>query len=274
VSPVLPDLEGKKTFFVQPSSVIRTEMIAELIKLEYEVYLVNDANDAKKLFSRYPNCLAFLNIDDGLSELQWLRLVREVQQDPNLSNVKIGVLTYNQDKRLAEEYLINLRVACGFVKLSLKMKDSLDIITRVLDVNEAKGRRKYLRVHCDQTSGLSFKDGRDVIEGRILDLSSVGMTCVLTPDKRWPKGSSLAAIRLKLEGGYCTVSGVVMGSRPMESSRETMYLVLFDTKTDSTNVEKIRAYMQKRLQSSLETALREAPAGRPEFQDSRVAVTV
>ncbi len=259
----LSELEGKKTFFVQPSSVIRTEMIAELIKLEYEVYLVNDAADAKRLFFQYPNCLAFLNIDDGLSELQWLRLVREVQQDPHLKDVKIGVLTYNQDKRLAEEYLINLRVPCGFVKLSLKMKDSLDIITKVLDVNEAKGRRKYLRVHCDQTSGLSFKDGRDVIEGRIVDLSSVGLTCVLKPDKRWPKGASLASIRLKLEGGYCTVSGVVMGSRPMDTSRETLYLVLFDTKTDTASVEKVRAYMQKRLQSSLETSLRDAPVRVP-----------
>lgn len=252
-----PNLEGRMTFFVQPSSVIRTEMTAELIKQEHEVYLINDAANAKRIFYQFPNCLAFLNIDDGLSEDQWMAFVREVQKDPLLKNVKIGVLTYNPDKRLAEEYLFHLKVPCGFVKLSLKMSESVAIITRVLDANESKGRRQYLRVHCDQNTRLSFKDSKDLIEGRVLDLSSVGMTCILNPDKRWRQRSVFSSIRLKLEGGFCTVSGVVMGSRRLDQGQGTLYLVLFDTKTDHSSFEKIRAHMQRVLQTSVDSFLRE-----------------
>jgi hypothetical protein len=251
------NFEGRMTFFVQPSNVIRTEMIAELIKQEYEVYLINDAANAKRIFYQYPNCLALLNIDAGFSEFQWLQFVREVQQDPLLKNVRIGVLTYNPDNRLAEEYLTDLRVPCEFVKLSPKLKDSLKSIKKVLDGNEAKGRRRFLRIPCDQNSRLSFRDSHDLIDGHILDLSSVGMTCILYPDKRWPKRSAFAFIRLKLENTFCTVSGVVLDHRRLEPGGGTIYVILFDTKTEDSSLEKIRAYLQKTLQSSLELSLKE-----------------
>jgi len=196
------NVEGRMIFFVQPSSVIRTELITELIKQEYMVALISDAANAKRLFYQYPSCLAFLNIDDGFSEEQWLAFVQEVRQEPLLANVRLGILTYNPDRKLAEEYLINRRVACGFVKLSLKMADSIAIITKVLEANEAKGRRKYLRVRCDENSRLSFKDSRDLIEGRIVELSSVGMTCVLNPDKRWPHHAVFESMRLSSREGF------------------------------------------------------------------------
>ena len=254
------NVEGRMIFFVQPSSVIRTELITELIKQEYMVALISDAANAKRLFYQYPSCLAFLNIDDGFSEEQWLAFVQEVRQEPLLANVRLGILTYNPDRKLAEEYLINRRVACGFVKLSLKMADSIAIITKVLEANEAKGRRKYLRVRCDENSRLSFKDSRDLIEGRIVELSSVGMTCVLNPDKRWPHHAVFESMRLKLEGGFCSVSGVVVGSRPLDRNEGTLYLFLFDTKTPSVSLDKIRAYMQRALQSSVDSFLRASRA--------------
>jgi hypothetical protein len=260
------NVEGQMIFFVQPNSVIRTELIAELIKQEYEVYLIPDAVNAKRVFYQYPHCLAFLNIDDGFSEDEWLRFVQEVQKDPLLKQVKIGILTYNPDKRLAEKYLINRTVPCGFVRLSLKTTESIGIIAKVLEANEAKGRRKYLRVHCDKNSRLSFKDAANLIEGRVLDLSSVGMTCLLNPDKQWAQRSVFESIRLKLEGGFCTVSGIVMGSRRLETGEGTLYLILFNTKTPNVSFEKIRAYMQRVLQSSIDTFLMENRLKAPNVQ--------
>jgi len=80
-----PGFNGKKVFFVQPNSVIQKEMVAELIRQEYEVLLIPDATKAKRLFAQYPDCLAFLNLDEGLPEEGWDQLVREVQGDPALS---------------------------------------------------------------------------------------------------------------------------------------------------------------------------------------------
>ena len=249
-------IAGKKVFFVQPNSVIQREMVAELIRLEYEVYLISDAKDAKDVFHQYPDCLAFLNIDDGLTEEGWLQLVQDVQSDPSLSAVRLGILTYNPDPQLANRYLLTHRVPCGFVRLSLRLSESTAIITKVLEANEARGRRKFLRVECDEYARLNFKTPTDTIEGRVVDLSTVGLSCVLDPDKVWPHRTVFKGMQLKLKGSLCLVDGVVMGSRRLEGGMGTLYIVLFDAKTSNHHREKIRIYMQWVLQSSVDNFLR------------------
>jgi hypothetical protein len=251
-----PGFNGKKVFFVQPNSVIQKEMVAELIRQEYEVLLVTDAAKAKRLFALYPDCLAFLNLDEGLTEEEWDAFVREVQGDPALSGVKLGILTYNTDPELARKYLMEHMVPCGFIKLSLGLDESTAIVLKVLEANEARGRRKYLRVHCGDNTKLNLKMGSDVVEGRILDISSVGMACSLKSDVELKLHSVLDSIQLQLKGTLCLVNGVVMGSRPMEGESRKAYVVLFDPKTASVQKEKIRGYLQLALQSSVDAELK------------------
>jgi len=258
-TPVLDRIAGKKIFFVQPNSVIQKEMVTELIRLEYEVYLITDAADAMDVFYEHPDCLAFLNIDDGLSEQGWLNFVQDVQRDPELQGVKLGILTYNPDPELASKYLFIHTVPCGFVRLSLRLAESTNIITKVLEANEAKGRRKFLRVACEEHARLNFKTHADFIEGRVVDLSSVGLSCTLDPDKVWPQHSVFKSMQLKLKGSLCLVDGVVMGSRRLEGGMGTLYIILFDAKIANHHREKIRTYMQWVLQSSVEKFLRSRP---------------
>jgi hypothetical protein len=251
-----PGFNGKKVFFVQPNSVIQKEMVAELIRQEYEVLLINDANRAKKVFAKYPDCLAFLNIDEGLSEVDWEALVTEVQADPTLSQVKLGILTYNTDPELAQKYLMDHMVPCGFIKLSLGLAESTSIVAKVLDANEARGRRKYLRVHCGDNTKLNVKLEGSVVEGRIIDISSVGMACSLKTPQELKLHSVLESIQLQLKGTLCLVNGVVMGSRLLEDGSGRAYVVLFDPKTPPVQREKIRSYLQWALQSSIDADLK------------------
>jgi hypothetical protein len=243
---------GKKVFFVQPNSVIQKEMVAELISQEYEVLLISEAAQAKKLFAQYPDCLAFLNIDDGLSEEGWEAFVTEVQADPALSGVKLGILTYNTDQELARKYLMEYMVPCGFIKLSLGLAESTAVVLKVLEANEAKGRRKYLRVHCGDNTKLNIKLLTGVVEGRILDISSVGMACTLKSGIDLKLHSVLESIQLQLKGTLCLVNGIVMGSRPLEDGSGKAYVVLFDPKTAPVQREKIRGYLQWKLQSMID----------------------
>ena len=247
---------GKKVFFVAPNSVVQKEMMADLVQQEYEVHLVPDVTKAKKLFAKYPDCIAFLNIDDGLSEKDWEAFISDVQSDPALKLVRLGILTYNSDPELAKRYLMEHRVPCGFVKLSLKRGESTAIILKVLEANEARGRRRYLRIPCRENTRLNFVDMTTMIEGRVVDISSVGMACVLDPDKAWPKHSVLESIQLKLNASVCMVTGIIMGSRRIDRG-DNLYVILFDPKTPQPQRDKIRTYIQWSLQASVDDDLRE-----------------
>lgn len=246
-----PDDVGKKVFFVAPNSVVQKEMMTDLVHQEYEVHLVPDVAKAKKLFTKYPDCIAFLNIDDGLTEEGWEEFIRDVLSDPQLQRVRLGILTYNSDPDLARKYLMDHRVPCGFVKLSLKRGESTAIVLKVLEANEARGRRRYLRIPCRENTRLNFRDVTGLIEGQVVDISSVGMACIMDPDKAWAKHSVLESIQLKLNATVCMVNGIVMGSRRTERG-QNLYVILFDSKTPASQRDKVRAYIQWALQTAID----------------------
>jgi len=245
------DFVGKKVFFVLPNSVIQKEMVTDLIRQEYEICLVPSISDARRVFSRYPDCLAFLNIDEGLSEGEWLSFVESIQSNPAFSKVRLGVLSYNADPELSRKYLMDRMVPCGFIKLSLNLVESTQIVAKVLEANEAKGRRKYLRVHCGEKAFFNFNIGEELFEGKIVDISSVGMSCTFNSGKSIEVHRMVQGIQLKLKGNLCLVDGVVMGRRRASDSGEDLVVILFDSKTSLDQKGRIRGYIQSVLQSSI-----------------------
>ena len=248
---------GIQVFFIQPNSVIQKAMVTELICQEYEVYLVGSVSSAKKVLSKHPVSLAFLNIDEGLSEAEWQAFVKDVHHDPALKGVRIGILSYNTDPQLARIYVMELLVPCGYIKLSLGLVKSTRIILAVLEANEARGRRKFLRVHCADRAGFNFVTKTGMVEGRIVDISVVAMSCTMNPEREWEKHSVLESIQLKLKGSHCLVRGIVLGSR-LNQSGQNVYVIIFDPRT-LTDHERgnIRIYMQGALQSFVEAEMRE-----------------
>ena len=248
------NLIGKKVYFIYPNSVIQAEMVAELIKEEYEIYLVKDYLKALTLFRRYPNSVVFINIDEGQEEPQWEEYVQTLQSDPDLESLQIGIMTYNTDPVLAQKYLMDLMVSGGFVKLSLGLKESTALVKKVLEANEARGRRKFLRVRCgDKNSTLNFRHGEKTLVGTVMDISSAGMACTFEPDPHMVHHSAVESIQLKLKGILCLVSGVVMGSR-MEGDK-LVYVILFSNKTNPEVKGKIQNFMMWALQQQVEAEI-------------------
>jgi len=252
------DLVGKRVYFIYPNSVIQTEMVAELIKDEYEVYLIKDFLKALTLFRRYPNAVVFINIDEGQEEKQWEEYVQTLQSDPDLENLQIGIMTYNEDPVLAQKYLMDLMVSGGFVKLTLGLKESTALVRKVLEANEARGRRKFLRVRCgDKYSTLNFRHEEKSLTGTVMDISSAGMACTFDPEPGLVHHVAVDSIQLKLKGILCLVSGVVMGSRP--DGDKLVYIILFSNKTNPEVKEKIRTFMQWSLQHQIEAEIEAIP---------------
>lgn len=245
---------GRKVFFIRPHSVIQNELLTELIRQEYDVAILTDHTRVRDLFRLHPECIAFLNIDEGWEEPEWEALVREVKKDPDLAEVRLGIVTYHPDPELSHKYLLELEVPCGYIKLTLGLEESTKTILKVLEANEARGRRQFLRVPCRPgTAQLNIPGPQKPLKGTLLDLSSVGMACVFDFDPAFVARSLVKDIQLKLKGVLCTVSAVVMGTRPKDDA--TVYILLFDPKTPEEVREKIRGFLRKSLQANLEEDL-------------------
>jgi hypothetical protein len=244
------DFLGKKVFFLYPQSVIQKELVVLLIQNEYEVYLLHDHRKALGVLKRYNDSIIFINIDEALKEAEWETYIKGIMSNEDTKNVRIGIISYNTDKALAGKYLMDLMVQCGFIRLTLGIKESAAIILKALDANEAKGRRKYIRAKCTDLTVNSFniRMGINTYKGRIRDISSVGMACVFDEHASFELKTPLNDIQLNLKGLICSISGVVAGIR---TENEPVYLIMFDHKITEATQLKISNFIFKCLQETL-----------------------
>ncbi|MDC7226219.1 MAG: PilZ domain-containing protein [Spirochaetales bacterium] len=241
---------SKKVFFLYPHSVIQQGLVRELVANEYAVYLVSNHKRFREVLRDFDEPIVFINIDENLDPDQWREYISEIKSSDD-NNAKIGVLTYNEDKDLAKTYLMDLGIQCGFIKLKLGLDQSRSIILKTLEANEAKGRRKYLRIDCWQlpNTELNMKFGDELCSGRIRDISSVGLAFMFDKERVLEKHTMLKDIQLKLRGKIARVSGPVIGER--ETPEGTIYVILFNQDTDSATRSRIHSFMYETLQEEI-----------------------
>ena len=245
-------ISGKKVFILYPHSVIQEELLYTLISNEYEVALLKNHTRTLTLLEKFPHSILFINIDEKLSEEQWAEYIQGIMNNQALKDVRIGILSYNNDVALKQKYLMDIGVQCGFIQLKLGLAQSTKIILTVLEANEAKGRRKYVRVNCksDKNAIFNVRVSETVLPGNIVDISSIGMAITFeNADPRLQKNSLLDGIQLRLKSSLVSLSGVVLGFR---EAKPRIYVVLFTPKTANTEKEKIRRYIIHALQSSID----------------------
>ncbi len=244
-------LLGKKVFFLYPPSVVRDDLITQLLENEFEIYMLKDHEAARRLLRKFPDSIIFVNIDEGMLEAAWEAWMRAILAAPETAGVGIGIVTYNNDEALQRKYLMDVGIRCGFVRLKLGIEQSAKILLDTLTANEAKGRRKYVRANCanDSLSTVNMNYAGAQVLGTVKDISVVGFSCAFTPDPRIARNSLLEDVQLKLRGVLVKVEGIVFGTRGSDS---TEYVVLFTNKVDGAARSKIRRYIQLALQSEIE----------------------
>jgi len=245
-------LIGKKVFFLHPHSVIKDELLARVIAAEYEVYTLKDRERALNILRRFPESILFINIDAGMKEPEWEKYVRRIQDDAELCSTRIGILSYNNDKELMQKYLFDIGIPCGFIQLKLGLEQSTKIILTALRANEARGRRKFVRVNCEQDgkATLNYKSDRGVANATIIDISSAGLACKFLSDPGLTPKTHLRNIQLKLRGKLLPVDAILMGTRSDESH---VWVMLFDPKTEPNHKATIRDFIHTELQRHLES---------------------
>ncbi len=249
------EIIGRIIFFLYPLSIIE-ELAKELIRNEYEVYLINDKDIMIELLKIYDKSILYINIDEAsLNEKGWEKYILKIQKDENLNKkVDIGLLTYRRKENLIKKYLFDIGIKCGYVELNLKLSDTIYIIMKTLEVNEAKGRRSYIRVKCGNNAkfNIHVKDPSSFIKyqinGIISDISSFGMACEITEDKY--KGflsekMKLDSIQLNLRGLICIIKGEIF------LKRGNMYIIKFNLSAIPDIKNKIYQFIYNELQNNI-----------------------
>jgi hypothetical protein len=238
-------------FILNPHSVVRDELVDAILAAEFELYLLDDPQAALRVFKRFPNSIVFVNIDSGLKDDEWERYVQRLLAADVFENLSVGILSYNTDPKLAERYLMGIGVTCGFVKLSLGVQESTRIMLQTLEANEARGRRRYVRSRAegDKRAEFNFSHKSRPYDGRILDISSVGMAVRFSGRADVPAKSLVKDIQLKLRASLVRVDGVVLGRRDDDKS---VYVVLFKHERDGKARRLIRHYIHRSLQEYID----------------------
>ncbi|MDR1278257.1 MAG: PilZ domain-containing protein [Treponema sp.] len=243
---------GKKVFLLYPHSVIHEEMLDVLIMSGFETYTLQDHRRAVKILERFPDSIMFVNIDEGLREPEWEAYIRALQENPKTAQVRLGILSYNQDRALMEKYLIKLSVPCGYIQLKLGIQESTKIILAALQANEARGRRKFIRASCENDSyaTMNYKSPEGFFQGKILDISSAGIAVRVSGLPALPANSVLRNVQLKLRGGMVMTDAVLMGRR---GDDQDVWILLFDpSKIDQGNKLVIHHYIKLCLQKYID----------------------
>ncbi len=250
-----PILLGKKVFFIYPHSVIQNKLVQELIDREYEVYFIHDHNKVESICEYYTSPILFINIDEGLEEYQWEKLIRHLSEKESSSHAKFGIVTYNENIVLKKKYLMDLMVPCGFITLKLGLSESTEIIINTLKANEVKGKRKYVRAKCTHNEAkLNVSVKGKLYDGDVVDISSVGMAITFVREVSLKKNSYLKDIQLKLKGILLRVSAIIVGYREVEGEK-TLYVLIFDKNVNLDMKSKLRSFISKTLQSEMERKL-------------------
>lgn len=245
---------GREVFFLYPPSVLQDQLVQIVVRAEYEVYLLKDHRVVPSLLANYANAILFVNIDEKITDTTWEDFIKRVMADEKTANARIGILSYNTDPELAKRYLIDLSVPCGFIKLKLGLKESARILLTVLEVNEARGKRRYVRAPIPENAKVTFniKTGRELVKGRIRDISAAGMACTFDRDDSVSQTDAIDDLQLNLRGVHVRVGGKIAGSRKTDNG--TVYVVLFES-LDSEIRGKLHAFIHATLQARMETRI-------------------
>ncbi|MGO8692032.1 MAG: PilZ domain-containing protein [Rectinemataceae bacterium] len=219
---------GKKVFFLYPPPVL-TEIVEELARREFEVYLVRDHERLLRVLADDPDALVFINLDDGLDEPGWVSYIRKLRSESATKDVRVGVLTLNdRSPEVRGTYLMDLQVSCGFVVLKLGAAKTTEILVKTLEANEARGRRKFVRAVCLPGWGqCALGHEGSQLRAEIADLSSAGMAIKFEGDINLRVGTMLRDMTITVKGTRITLSGFVAALRTEGSGAQT-HVVMFD----------------------------------------------
>ena len=239
---------GKKVFLLYPPSVVQDALLDTLIMNGFEAYTLRDYKKAFRVMEKFPDSIVFINIDDGMPENEWEVYVKGIQKNARTKDIRVGIVSYNQDRALMEKYLMDIAVPCGYVHLKLSLKESTEIIINALNANEARGRRQHIRTYCEEgvRAMLNYNGQFGQYQGKILDISAAGIAVKMPGFPDLPTNTRLEGVQIKLHSTMITADLIIVGKRRDDKA---VFIMLFDPhKMDEATNLSIHHFIKENLQ--------------------------
>jgi hypothetical protein len=251
-------LFGKKVFFVNPPAVF-SEVLPALIEAEYEIYTTTDHTKLGRYLRKNPDCLVFVNIDEGDDERVWRSWIRSVKDDEASAATRFGIITMMADDAKKQTYIMDIGLECGFIVVKIGAAKTTEILLRMLEANEAKGRRRYVRTFCPEDSAdFTCKTNAGLIRGVLKDLSAAGMATGFSDGFAPGTGTRLKDLQLNLKGARVILSGVIVGGRDDDLKGPTRVIMFEPASLNDDKRSKLRSFVRKLLQSRMDQELMQA----------------
>lgn len=214
---------GRKVFFVNPPLYVENYLQPELKLHEYEAYIIKDYKYTKNALRMFPDALCFIFIDDEMSYDGWFNYILSFQQDEKLKTIFVGLMSAMIPTAKKERFIMNLSLPGGFIMLNeIKGSALIENIIGILELNGAKGKRKYLRLDCDESISINgyFANKTQLLQVSIANISSVGFTCY------FPKSYGAALVKNMIVPSF----SITLGRRSIVTPS-----VVFDVKSLDNN---------------------------------------
>ena len=250
-------LFGRKIFFVNPTFNIEKYLIDYLRKNEYEVYILKDYRKAKKILSVYPDAMCFIDIDEQLSYSEWYNYMKSFAVIPELQGIYLGIVTQNAGWDDKDKFLMNIRLPGGFTLID-KKESLLEHFAAILDLNGAKGRRKYLRLDTRGEKDVSgyMTAGGKLYTVNIKDISSVGFAIIYKPDLMplFQKNTLVRNLCLSAGRKSMVCSCIVFNTQMNQDGTAMSVLMLTNENPESTKTY-IRDYIFQKFDAKMNTLI-------------------
>ncbi len=250
-------LFGRKIFLINPSFIIEKFLIENLRKNEYEVYLITDYKKAKAVLSSYPESLCFVNIDSDLSYSEWFNYMKSFSLSKALNGIYLGVMTTMAGWDDKDKFLFNIRLPGGFNQVE-KTEKFLKNFMMILDLNGAKGRRKFLRL---DTRGIDDVNGYFVHQGKLFtlgikDISSAGFAVTYKKELAYifQKNAHIHDLSLTI-GRKSVVCSCIVFNTVINTDGSAMSVLMLTNENPESTKDSIRNYIFEKFDREMESVI-------------------
>ena len=260
---------GRKVFFVNPPLYVENYLHLELKQHEYEVYIISDFRYTKAALRHFPDALCFIFIDDEMTYDEWFNFIQSFQKEEVLKTIFVGLMSAIIPKAQHERFLMNLSLPGGFILLTeFKGSALIEKIVGILDLNGAKGRRKYLRWDCtseDTPINGYFANGSQLLQVSIVNISSVGFVCYYPASYGdvLKKNTLIASFSITLGRRSIVTPSVVFETKIVNASKYVS-IMLFSKHVGQDDRKVIKNYVFDQLQDRFEKLVF---ASQPDVED-------
>jgi len=250
-------LFGRKIFFICPSYIMEKYLIENLRQNEYEVYIIKEYRKAKSVLSKFPDSMCFINIDEELSFSEWFNFMKSFQESDVLKGIYLGILTETASMEDKDKFMMNITLPGGFNRVN-KTEKFVNNIMAILDLNGAKGRRKYLRFDtrtAKDVSGYMTSEGK-LYSINIKDLSSAGFAIIYKQElvNLFQKNTLIRNLCLNVGRKSMVCSCIIFNTQLNQDGTAMSVLMLTNENPEETKTY-IRNYIFEKLGRIMEAVI-------------------